>query len=193
MADQFLQMALSDDPGSYVVFESHILPVGKSSRTRAASVYEWTPVGQNSPGSAETLGIGPLQWRISGPIVLGSHSNPKMLSPEGLSRWATLETWVGKSVAVVFGEFAYGVWIIKDVNMEGDVAARVPEDALDPLRLLPVENWWHAHIRHQWRINLVQKTPPPSNPDFPALFGGMISDETLLVSDPGFAVIEDDV
>ena len=175
MADQFLQMSLVDDPGRYVIFESHILPVSKSSRTRAASVYEWTPVDQNNPGSAVALGIGPLQWRISGPVVLGSFRNPRMLSPEGLGRWAMLETWVGKSVVVNFGEFAYGTWIIKDVNMEGDIIARVPGLALDPLARLPVDDWWMGHLRHQWRINLVQEEPPPIDLDFPALYGGLIS------------------
>ena len=175
MADQFLQISLVDDPDSYVIFESHILPVGKSSRSRAASVYEWTPVDLTNPGSAVALGIGPLQWRISGPVVLGTFGNPRMLSPEGLLRWAMLETWVGKSVVVIFGEFAYGVWIIKDVNMDGDIIARVPEVALDPLRRLPVDNWWMGHLRHQWRMNLVQEEPPPSNDDRPALYGGLLA------------------
>ena len=183
MADQFLQMYLAGTiptEDEIVIFASHILPIGKSTRTRAASVYEWTPLGKNKPGSAEGLGVGPLQWRISGPIVLGSYQNPKMLPIEGLRRWAMVEQWVGQDLVLDFGSFDYGIWIIKDVSMDGDIIAPIPEyDGAGA-----VENWWHSYIRHQWRINLVQKTPPISNPDFPALLGGMISVETGPVIEP---------
>ena len=184
MANQFLEFDRVDNPGNPVLFEPHILPVGRSTRTRAASVYEWTPIDLTNPGSAEALGVGPLQWRISGPVILGSAKNPRGLSPEGLKRWAIIEQWVGQDLVVNIGSFSYGVWIIKDVNMDGDVLFAIPEGERGPGgQLLTVENWWSAFVRHQWRINMVQKTPPDENPDRPALYGGQIA--VVALTEPG--------
>ena len=168
MADQFLQISLVEDPGKFVRFEPHILPIGKSSRGRAAAVYEWTPLDKKNPGSAEGLGIGPLQWRISGPVVLGSYRNPKMLSPEGLRRWALLEEMVGQDVSLLYGDFPYGTWVIKDVNMDGDVLSMIPESED------PGADLWMSFTRQQWRLNLVQKEPPPEGTEYPVLYGGLI-------------------
>ena len=186
---QFLHIARATDgairapavAAKVVEFKPHVLPVSESKRGRTASVNKWTPLGKDNPGSAEGLGVGPLEWNFAGPVVLGTPKNPVMLSPEGMREWAQLEQWVGQDVWPFFGSYFYGTWVIERAHMDGDVVVPIPEsgDFADP------GAWWYAHRRLRWRVSMVQKTPPPENSDFPAVYGGLISLQTSSTASAG--------